>query len=97
MARQQLRAVKPGETAKKRPMTVTKAASEGSQRDLLVAVRDRVAKDVESPNTPARDLAALTRRLMEITKEIEAIDARELEEASDAGATPDEDWDASAI
>lgn len=89
-----LRAVKPGETApKRRTLTVTKAASEGTPRELLVAIRDRVAKDVENPNTPARDLAALTRRLMEITKEIEAIDSREAEE-SDGAATPDEDWEA---
>lgn len=62
-------------------------------RDLLVAMRDRVAKDVENPNTPARDLAALTRRLMEITKEIDAIDSRE-DQDTGASATPDDKWEA---
>ena len=82
----------------KRAMTVTKAAKDGSTRDLLVAMRDRVAKDVENPNTPARDLAALTRRLMEITKEIDAIDARAAEEAGEDGDLPDDEaFDASAV
>jgi hypothetical protein len=90
-----LRAVKAGEKApaKDRKLTVTQAASTGTARELLVAMRDRVATDVENPNTPARDLAALTRRLMDITKEIEAIDAREGEDDGPA-QTPDDDWDA---
>lgn len=93
MGKTQLRAVGPDEKPpEKKPLTVTQAASKGSQRDLLVAMRDRVAKDVESPNTPARDLAALTRRLMEITKEIEAIDAREAEDGDGPAHTPDEEW-----
>ena len=91
-----LRAVSPGEAAPKpKKFTVTEAASAGTTRDLLVAMRDRVAKDVENPNTPPRDLAALTRRLIEITKEIEAIDARVAEDAEAAGvSTPDDAWEA---
>jgi hypothetical protein len=90
-----LRAVGPGEkTSKPRVLTVTKAAAEGTPRELLMAMRDRVAKDVENPNTPSRDLAALTRRLMEITKEIEAVDARAREDGDGAEPTPDEAWTA---
>ena len=90
-----LRAVAADETVQApRVLTVTKAASEGTPRELLMAMRDRVAKDVENPNTPSRDLAALTRRLMEITKEIEAIDARAREDGDGAEATPDEAWTA---
>jgi len=77
--------------------SVTKAASDGNRRELLVAMRSRVATAVEDPNTPARDLAALTRRLMEIAKDIEAIDAAKEQEGSGAQATPDEAWDSSAI
>jgi hypothetical protein len=89
-----LRAVAPGESAQQRKAhTVTSAASQGSMRDLLVAMRDRVATDVENPNTPARDLAALTRRLLEITKEIEAIDAKGDPDVDDA-PTPDAAWGA---
>ncbi len=91
-----LKVVAEGETAPKpRVLSVTAAAAEGSTRDLLVAMRDRVALDVENPNTQSRDLAALTRRLLEITKEIEAIDARSAEDGEGAGvATPDDEWEA---
>ena len=91
---QPLRAVAPGEKppepAKK--FTVTTAAAEGTIRDQLVALRERVAKAVEDPNCPPRDLAALSRRLMEITKEIAAIDAREAEEEGGGARTPDDEW-----
>ena len=90
-----LRAVSPGETSKSsRVLSVTKAASEGTPRELLMAMRARVAQDVENPNTPSVALAALTRRLIEITKEIELIDVRLLEEGDGADATPDEAWTA---
>ena len=80
------------------PKTVTKAASTGTTRELLVAMRDRVAKTVENENTPARDLAALSKRLMEIVRDIEAIDARSEQEASDhAAEVEDGDFDASAV
>lgn len=77
------------------PKTVTQAAATGTQRELLVAMRARVAEAVENDDTPARDLASLTKRLLEIAREIEAIDAREAEEARDGGnATPDDKWEA---
>lgn len=98
MAVAKLRAVgrneKPAKPAA--PKSVTDAAAVGSRRDLLVAMRSRVATAVEDPNTPARDLAALTRRLMEIAKDIEVLDVRESEEA-DSGAAIDEAFDAEAI
>ena len=94
-ARKQLRAVAPTERAPKRaPKTVTQAAANGTQRELLVALRDRVAKDVENPNTAARDLAALTRRLMEISRDIEALDAREADADGAGAVTPDDAWSA---
>lgn len=90
-----LRAVEPDEAPSPPPrkLTVTQAAASGTRRDLLVAMRDRVAQDVEDPNTPSRDLAALTRRLIEITKEIEAIDARR-DDGDEGEATADEEWQA---
>ena len=70
----------------------------GSARELLVAMRDRTAVAVENPNTPARDLAALTKRLMEIVREIEALDARTKQEADeDASQVEDGAFDASAV
>lgn len=88
---------KPSAAPKSRPKRVTEAAADGTRRELLVAMRARVATAVEDPNTPARDLAALTRRLLEIAKEIEAIDVAAEQEGAESGPTPDEEWDASAI
>jgi transposase-like protein len=76
--------------------TVSEAAETGTTRELLVATRTRIARAVEDPNTPARDLAALTKRLFEVVRDIEAIDARD-EEAGATGDVPDAKFDASAI
>jgi len=54
--------------------SIAHAASEGSQRDLLVAMRDRIADDLDE-GVPARELASLTKRLMDIVREIATIDA----------------------
>ena len=78
--------------------TVTEAAKSGTTRELLVATRDRIAEAVENPNTAARDLAALTKRLMETQREIEAIDAREAQEGAGADVeVSDGEFDASAV
>lgn len=94
-----LRAVEDGETpAPAKRKSVTAAAADGNRRELLVALRSRIAQTVEDGGTPARDLAALSRRLLEIAREIEAIDAAGADdEIGKAAATPDDDWDSSAI
>lgn len=94
-----LRAVAPNEVATppKPPKSVTEAAEKGTTRELLVAMRTRIATAVEDLNTPARELAALTKRLVEVVRDIEAIDARDEQEASDGREVPDETYDASAI
>lgn len=98
-ARKPLRAVAPDEkpAAAKAKLSVAEAAEKGTQRDLLVAMRERIAKAVQDPRCPPRDLAALTRRLQEVAREIEAIDARAAEEASEGGVVPDQAWDAEAL
>ena len=99
-ARKALRAVAPDEkpSAPAKPKTVTQAASAGTTRELLVAMRDRTATAVEDPNTAARDLAALTKRLMEIVRDIEAIDARAVEDGgSGVAEVEDGAFDASAV
>ena len=97
--RKALRAASPHETAPPAPpKTVTQAAEKRSTRDLLVAMRARIATAVEDGNTPARDLAALTKRLVEVVRDIEAIDAREAQEATErVSEVSDADFDASAI
>ena len=95
--RQSLRAVSADEPrpAVKR-QTVAEAAASGDHRALLVAMRERIAKAVSDSDCPPRDLAALTRRLQDIAKEIESIDLRAVEE--DSGADVDDgDFDASAV
>lgn len=79
------------------PKSITQAASQGTHRELLAAMRDRIAKSVESPECPPRDLAALSRRLMEIAKEITAIDLIVEREGVGGGRVEDEAFDASAI
>lgn len=94
-----LRVVAAGEAPPppKKPKTVTEAAKDGTIRELLVAMQSRIATAVEDPNTPARDLAALTKRLIEVTKDIEAIDAREEQEGERGGPASDEAFDSAAI
>lgn len=97
-----LRAVAPGEKPPRRrtkpaPKSVTQAAADGTTRELLVATRTRIATAVENPNTPARDLAALTKRLFEVVRDIEAIDARAEQEANASADVGDAPFDASAI
>ena len=88
---------KPPAPRRARAKSVTQAAKSGSARELLVATRDRIAVAVENPNTPARDLAALTKRLMETVREIEAIDAREAQGADGGAEVSDAAFDAEAI
>lgn len=77
-------------------MSVVAAAEEGSTRDLLVAMRTRIAQAVGDSETPARDLAALTKRLVEVVRDIEAIDARE-EEAESHAEVSDGEFNADDI
>jgi hypothetical protein len=87
-----LRAVETGE--KPRNLTVTQAAKDGSHRELLQALRSRVVAAVQSPNCPPVALAALSRQLVLLSKELERVDARaEDDDIAAAAAVPDEAWD----
>lgn len=102
MATKTLRAVAPGEKAPPRtppakPKTVTEAAEHGTTRELMVAMRARIAKAVEDPNTPARELASLTKRLVEVVRDIEAIDARAEQDGEFGAPVEDGAFDASAV
>lgn len=78
------------------PKSISEAAESGTAREMLVALRDRVAKAVESDATPPRDLAALSKRLMDIVREIEAIDEREATApaSTSAASAGDDDYEA---
>jgi hypothetical protein len=88
----QVEAPKPAERGK----SITEAAESGTTRELLVAMRLRIAKAVENEETPARDLAALTKRLTEVVRDIEAIDAREAEKP-DADGPVDDTFDPETV
>ena len=92
-----LRTVTADEHPPRRPKSVTEAAERGTQRELLVAMRARIAKTVEDAGTPARDLAALTKRLMEVVREIEALDLRDEQEAAERERVSDVEFRPEAI
>lgn len=73
-------------------MSVQTAAASGDQRELLEALRNTIAEEIDN-GVPARDLASLSRRLLEINKEIAAIDALADKEGDGVADTSDEEWD----
>ena len=88
-----LHAVKDGEKPQKR-LTVTEAAALNDHREMLVALRNRVAKSVESADCPPVALASLTRQLTLISKELSVLDSGGEEDViTQAANTPDEAWD----
>lgn len=94
-----LRAVGPDDAPvkAKKSSSVSQAAASGDHRELLVAMRTRIARAVSDPDCPPRDLAALTRRLQDIAKEIESIDQAARQEAEGVGSVEDDSFDISAI
>lgn len=93
---EKLRAVEPGERPT-RKLTVAQAASSGSHLDLLISMRERIAKTVSSDDCPPRDLASLSRRLQDISKEIEALQVKDAEDNDGGAGVEDEEFDAEAI
>ena len=73
--------------------SVMEAAANGSHRELLVAMRGRIARALQDEKTPPRDLASLSLRLLAIAKDIEALNAAEgVDDVGAAAATADEEW-----
>lgn len=68
-----------------RKKDVATAAATGDQLQLLLSMRERIAGAVADPECHPRDLAALTRRLQEIAREIHALETRADEEAPKRG------------
>lgn len=92
MSKPNLRAV----TAEERrpdPKSILEAAEIGTRLDELRAMRRRIAAALDDPNTAARDLASLSRRQLEIGREIEAIELAEDDEHSVVATAEDEVWD----
>jgi hypothetical protein len=94
-----LRSVRPGETpSPSKPLTISEAAEVGDRLSELQAMRRRLAQALDDPTCPPRDMAALSRRQLEIGREIDAMKAAQEREATvDHRATEAEAWDEAAI
>ena len=96
---QHLRVLEPGETRAALPKlkSIVEAAEAGSTINELRLMRVRIARTLDDPNCPPRDLAALSRRQIEIAKEIDALVRQQREDSDGAGLSADEAWDSEAI
>lgn len=93
-----LRSVSPDEQpARKAPQTVAQAVESGTRREQLVAMRSRIAKAIDDPNIRGADLAALSRRLLEVSRDVEAIDAAAEQEAAESATVHDEAFTVEAL
>lgn len=83
------------ESASRHVRTISNAAKSGDRRRLLVALRNRIAKDLDEGRIASRDLASLTKRLVDIAAEIDRIDKGESRDnpVADALDTDDEEFD----
>jgi hypothetical protein len=90
-----LRAVADGETPPKKPTLKVDKAVDGTERDLLVALRSHLACEMGKGAVPAHALASVSAKIREFDREIRSIDARDEQEAKASdGPTPDEAWTA---
>lgn len=92
-----LRAVTDVDKPVRKILSILEAAEFGSRLDELVAMRRRIAKALDSDDTSPRDLSSLSRRQIEISKEIDALKKQLDEEATHDADTSDEEWSEEAI
>lgn len=79
-------------------LSVSAAAESGDRLAELKAMRRVISRHIDSPDTLARDLAALTRRQMEISREIESLkNETEGDALGKAADSPDESFDPTAV
>jgi len=91
-----LRTVGPDETAKAgTPKSIT-AALEGTGRDVLAAMRAKLAKQLDKGEISSNSIASAYRELRELDRLIRLADAENDDDAGASGATSG-DFDASAV
>lgn len=94
----QLHAVKPGEKAPRaKRQTLMQAVANHDRMAELEAMHIRLAEVVQDKTTPARDLAALSRRQMEISRELEVMRRERSEQEAEGVIASDEAWSTEAI
>lgn len=82
-----------------KPKTVAQAAKSDDPRELLVAMRDRIAETVTDPNCPPRELGVLTKRLQDIARDLAVLQALAEEQGkqSESDGTSGDAYDPSAV
>lgn len=98
MAKSHIRAVGPDEKPPTiDPKTVLEAAESGDRLAEMAAMRRVIARALDNENTSPRDLAALSRRQIELSREIDALKRQKAEEAAEDDVSADEEWSEEAI
>lgn len=98
MAARALHAVKPDEKpGRTKRLNAREAASAGDRKALLEAMQERIARAVDDERTPPRDLASLSRRLQDISRELEGMADEEPNADRSATEAGSEAFDASAV
>lgn len=88
--KQPLRVAAPDERAPAKPLRVAEAL-EADERTFLVALRARLARELDS--APSHAVASLVAKLRDVDKTIRTIDAMADEDSSVVASTDDEAWD----
>ena len=85
--------------ARQRRKKIPTVSAAESRLDELRAMRVVLARAIDAPETPARELSPLVRRLQELSEDIEKLEAREAEAKDDdrARSLIDEAFDLGSI
>jgi len=70
-------------------MDLVDAAASGDKKSTLIALRDAIARTIQNCES-GRDMASLSKRLMEIMDELDKIAEDETDETDEFGAVLDE-------
>jgi hypothetical protein len=96
MARRNLRPVAKDE---RQPASLT-AVLQGTERQMLVILRHRLAARIDQGDVPVHALAALVKQFRDVDGQIRAIDARRadgLEDGDVDGIVESAEWDETAL
>lgn len=77
--------------------TIEEAAEAGDTLAELRLIRARIARTLDNPNCPPKDISSLSRRQLEISREIAALEARAQQEDDPVAKVEDGKFDAAAI
>ena len=72
--------------------SVSSALKSGTYRDVLAAQARLLTGLIDDPDTEARSISPLMRRLQEVLRDLEALDAAAEQEAAERKPVTDERW-----